>query len=52
MVTKTGKTKPKRLSKGQRTHIRRLKQDARKTDIPDSRLKKQVAPVISIQGGE
>lgn len=36
MVTKTGKTKPKRLSKGQRAHIRRMKQAARKdgTRIP------------------
>ncbi len=44
MVTKTGKTKPKRLSKGQRTNIRRLKQEARKTDIPDSKLKNRSRP--------
>jgi hypothetical protein len=34
MVTKTGKsgeTKPKRSSKGKRKHVRRLKQEARKT---------------------
>ncbi len=37
MATKTGKTsktsekKPKRTSKGIRTHVRRLKQEARKT---------------------
>jgi len=31
MADKTSKTKPKRLSKGQRTHVRRLKQAARKT---------------------
>ena len=34
MATKTSKsseTKPKRLSKGKRTHTRRLKQEARKT---------------------
>jgi hypothetical protein len=30
MVDKTGKTKPKRLSKSERTHRRRLKQAARK----------------------
>jgi hypothetical protein len=30
MADKTSKTKRKRLSKGQRTHIRRLKQAARK----------------------
>jgi hypothetical protein len=31
MVDKTSITKPKRLSKGWRTHIRRLKQVARKS---------------------
>jgi hypothetical protein len=31
MADKTSKTKPKRLSKSQRTHVRRLKQVARKT---------------------
>jgi hypothetical protein len=34
MATKTDKaneTKPKRLSKSKRTHVRRLKQEARKT---------------------
>ena len=31
MTDKTGKAKPKRLPKGQRTNIRRLKQEARKT---------------------
>jgi hypothetical protein len=30
MADKTGKTKRKRLSKGQRKHVRRLKQAARK----------------------
>jgi hypothetical protein len=30
MENKTSKTKPKRLPKGQRTHVRRLKQEARK----------------------
>jgi hypothetical protein len=34
---KTDKTKKKRLSKGQRTHIRRMKQEAGKTGpIPSS----------------
>ncbi len=36
MTTKTGKpseTKPKRLSKGKRTHVRRLKQEARKAAV-------------------
>jgi hypothetical protein len=30
MVNKTSKIKSKRLSKGQRTHVRRVKQAARK----------------------
>ncbi|CAG0941294.1 hypothetical protein ANRL1_00490 [Anaerolineae bacterium] len=30
MTNKTSKTKSKRLSKGQRTHVRRVKQAARK----------------------
>jgi hypothetical protein len=31
MANKASKAKPKRLPKGERTHIRRLKQKARKT---------------------
>jgi hypothetical protein len=30
-ASKTDKTEKKRLSKGQRTHVRRVKQEARKT---------------------
>ena len=33
MSDKTSKTKPKRLSKSQRIHVRRLKQAAHKTGI-------------------
>lgn len=33
MSKKTGATKSKRLSKSQRTHVRRLKQEARKAGI-------------------
>jgi len=33
MADKTSKTKPKRLPKGQRTHVRRLKQAGRKAGI-------------------
>jgi hypothetical protein len=33
MADKTGKTRPRRLPKGQRTHVRRLKQAARKAGI-------------------
>ncbi len=39
MANKTSKTNNKRLSKGQRTHIRRLKQAARKevgVNVPHS----------------
>jgi len=34
MADKAKKTGPKRLPKGQRTNIRRLKQEARKTGTP------------------
>ena len=34
MVDKTSQNQSKRLSKGQRTYIRRLKQEARKTGTP------------------
>ncbi len=33
MANKTSKAKPKRLPKGQRTHVRRLKQAAREAGI-------------------
>jgi hypothetical protein len=36
MANKTSKTETKRLSKGQRTHVRRLKQAARKEANPNS----------------
>jgi hypothetical protein len=32
MLNKTSKAKTKRLPKGKRTHVRRLKQEARKAD--------------------
>ncbi len=34
MADKTSQTKPKRLSKGQRKHVRRTKQAARKAGSP------------------
>jgi len=34
MTDKTSNAKPKRLPKGQRTYVRRLKQAARKAGIP------------------
>jgi len=36
MADKINKTRPKRLSKGKRTHVRRLKQAARKAGIVHS----------------
>ena len=36
MADKTSKTKPRRLSKGQRTHVRRRKQAARKVGATHS----------------
>jgi hypothetical protein len=35
-TSKTGKVKKKRLSKGQRKHVRRLKQEARKASTTPS----------------
>jgi hypothetical protein len=37
MADKTSKTKPKRLPKGHRKHVRRLKQAARKAGVAYSR---------------
>jgi hypothetical protein len=42
MVTKTGKMERKQLSRGQRKHVRRMKQEARRTSIPDNPIKKRV----------
>ena len=36
------KTKTKRLSKGQRKHVRRMKQEARRAGIPDNQIKNRV----------
>jgi len=42
MDTLPEKKKNKRPSQGKRKHIRRMKQEARKTSIPETGLKKQV----------
>ena len=48
MVTKTGKTEHKQSSRGQRKHVRRMKQEARRTSIPDNPIKKRVrTPAVS-----
>jgi hypothetical protein len=43
VADKTSKTKPKRLSKGGRTHVRRLKQAARKADTARTTRRSKVA---------
>jgi hypothetical protein len=47
MLNKTGKTQRKQLSRGQRKHVRRMKQEARKGSVLDSKVKKAApAPAI------
>ena len=47
MVDKTGKTEHKQSSRGQRKHVRRMKQEARRTSIPDNPIKKKMRiPVV------
>ena len=42
MVTKTSNGKIKKTSRGMRKHVRRMKQESRKTGIPINELKKRV----------
>lgn len=42
MVTKTDQGKVKKTSKGMRKHVRRMKQESRKTGVPVNELKKVV----------
>jgi hypothetical protein len=49
MIAKTSTRKRKQLSRGQRTHVRRMKQEARKANIPDSQANKKSRPVEIIQ---
>jgi len=44
MDTLPEKKKNKRPSQGKRKHIRRMKQEARKSNIPEAELKKIVRP--------
>lgn len=47
MVTKTSNGKIKKASRGVRKHVRRMKQESRKTGIPVNELKKKVrAPQV------
>jgi hypothetical protein len=48
MVTKTNQGKVKKTSRGMRKHVRRMKQESRKTGVPISELKKRVpSPQVS-----
>jgi hypothetical protein len=44
MADRTSKTRRKRLPKGQRTHVRRIKQAARKSGIAYRRPVREQAP--------
>lgn len=46
MLPKTSKTKHKPTSRGQRKHVRRMKQEARKGNVPDNKSNK-VIPVAA-----
>jgi len=39
MIIKTGKTEHKQSPRGQRKHVRRMKQEARRVGIPDNVIK-------------
>jgi acylphosphatase len=48
MVTKTSNGKIKKTSRGMRKHVRRMKQESRKTGVPVNELKKKVrTPQVS-----
>jgi len=49
MVTKPVKAKRKKTSRGQRTHVRRMKQEARKGPILDNQVNKKTQKIESIQ---
>jgi hypothetical protein len=47
MVTKPDKKDHKKTSRGQRTHVRRMKQEARKGPILDGRMNKKSRKIES-----
>lgn len=49
MIPTTTKPKRKPLSRGQRTHVRRMKQEAHKGYVPESKLKKKSRPIEVIE---
>jgi hypothetical protein len=51
MITKTSNGKIKKTPRGMRKHVRRMKQESRKTGVPINELKKRVrAPQVSKKG--
>jgi hypothetical protein len=42
MMTKTSQGKVQKTSRGMRKHVRRMKQESRKTGVPLNELKKRV----------
>ena len=48
MVSKLIKADRKKTSRGQRTHVRRMKQEARKGPILDNRMNKKLSRKIEI----
>jgi hypothetical protein len=44
MVTKTNQGKVQKTSRGMRKHVRRMKQESRKTGVPVNELKKKIRP--------
>jgi hypothetical protein len=49
MVTKTNQGKVKKTSRGMRKHVRRMKQESRKTGVPVNELKKNGEPTKGTQ---
>ena len=49
MIAQTTKLKHKHLSRGQRTHVRRMKQEARKATNAESQVNKKSRPIEIIQ---
>jgi len=47
MSTKAGNTKHKPTSRGMRKHVRRMKQEARKGNIPDNQRKKGLSVTVA-----
>ncbi len=48
MVIKTSQGKVKKTSRGMRKHVRRMKQESRKTGVPVNELKRRVSsPQVS-----